>query len=439
MGGDIAILDKEIGEKGTCFRFTVLLTVLEGNVNSSDDTRQSSPTSRLTFRAPSTSLHSPRAIRTTSSKTETSRVILLIQNDQRRIICKKFMESLGVKVLAMKEWEQLLVTLRKILEKQSHSMHNSRGRSGNSSPSDRLSKSTSGDSGNGLNMHVSLGAMKDETNYFLSVFKKNNLRGGNSFTLIVIDASAGPFKEICNMVANFRRGLQGAYCKVVWLLENQMTRIINNKGLDSNIFKSNDVFISRPFHGSRLYEVIRLLPEFGGTLETEESSRLFWSGRVSKDLSSSPYQYHSKAKEENSPILRGQIRTRMQKETTSSSGPSPRNSSMNQIHSSSGSKSRNSPIVGQKSLHQEIREEKSKNLSGEKPLSGKNVLVAEDNIVLQKLARLNLERLGATIEICENGKEALELVCNGLGNQWKHGASNALPYDYILMDCEVRN
>ncbi|KAL4028892.1 hypothetical protein IC575_012104 [Cucumis melo] len=437
MGGDIAILDKEIGEKGTCFRFSVLLIVLEDNVHTGDDTRQPSPTSRLTFWAPSTSLHSPRAIRTTSSKTETSRVILLIQNDQRRLICKKFLESLGVKVLAMKEWEQLLTTLQKILDKQSHSKHNSRGRSGNSSPSDCLSKSTSDDSGNGLNMHVSSGARKDETNYFLSVFKKTNLRGGNSFILIVIDASAGPFKEICNMVANFRRGLQGAYCKVVWLLEKQMSRISNDKGIDSNIDKLNDVFISRPFHGSRLYEVIRLLPEFGGTLETGESSTSYWSGNVSKDPSSSAYQCQSKCKEGNSPIFRGHIETRVQKETTSRSWTSPKNLSMNQIHSCIGSKTRSSPIVEQKSLHQEIREEKYKHSSGEKPLCGKKVLVAEDNLVLQKLARLNLERLGATTEICENGKEALELVCNGLGNQRKYGASNTLPYDYILMDCEM--
>lgn len=113
MGGDIAILDKEIGEKGTCFRFSVLLTVSVGNINSGEVTCQSSPTSRLTFQAPSPSLHSPRVIRTTGSKTETSRVILLIRNDQRRMVCKKFMETLGVKVLAMKQWSNSKSLYRK--------------------------------------------------------------------------------------------------------------------------------------------------------------------------------------------------------------------------------------------------------------------------------------------------------------------------------------
>ncbi|XP_022965407.1 histidine kinase CKI1 [Cucurbita maxima] len=427
MGGDIEILDKEIGAKGTCFRFSVLLNVSEGNINSGNNTCQSLAASKLTFRAPSPSPHSPRPIQTTSLKTETSRVLLLIRNDQRRMICKKFMESLGVRVLAMNQWEQLLFNLQKILEKQSHSRHSPRGRSGNSSSSDYLNKSASGNSSNGLNTNVSLGAMKEETNYLLSVFKKTSPKGGITFILILIDASAGPFTEICNMVSNFRTGLQEAYCKVVWLVENQMSHIVNHKGLDSNILEFNDVVISRPFHGSRLYEVIRLLPEFGGTLQSRESSRLYQTDSVPKDPSSSLNEYCGKAKERNSPNFRDQIATRVQQETKSSTGTSPKNLSLNQIHSFLGSKTRISPVSGQQSQHQEIQ----------KPLGGKKILVAEDNVVLQRLARLNLEKLGATVEICENGEAALEFVCNGLGNQRKHGASNILPYDYILMDCEM--
>jgi hypothetical protein len=45
--------------------------------------------------------------------------------------------------------------------------------------------------------------------------------------------------------------------------------------------------------------------------------------------------------------------------------------------------------------------------------------------------------LGAIVEYATNGQEALQLVCNGLSDKRKHGASNIIPYDYILMDCEV--
>ncbi|KAA8549091.1 hypothetical protein F0562_000775 [Nyssa sinensis] len=76
-------------------------------------------------------------------------------------------------------------------------------------------------------------------------------------------------------------------------------------------------------------------------------------------------------------------------------------------------------------------------MSNEKPLSGKKVLVAEDNAVLRKLAMSNLSLLGANVELCENGEEALQLVCKGLSDQRKRGFSSVLPYDYILMDCEM--
>jgi CheY-like chemotaxis protein len=46
---------------------------------------------------------------------------------------------------------------------------------------------------------------------------------------------------------------------------------------------------------------------------------------------------------------------------------------------------------------------------------------------------------GATVEVCENGEEAFQLVRIGLHNQREHSHSIVLPYDYILMDCEVKN
>lgn len=58
--------------------------------------------------------------------------------------------------------------------------------------------------------------------------------------------------------------------------------------------------------------------------------------------------------------------------------------------------------------------------------------------MLRKVAVSILVGLGATVECSENGQEALQLVCNGLSDQKKPGSSNNLPYDYILMDCEVR-
>ena len=55
-------------------------------------------------------------------------------------------------------------------------------------------------------------------------------------------------------------------------------------------------------------------------------------------------------------------------------------------------------------------------------LAGTRVLVAEDNVVNQRLARHMLEKLGCRVDIAGNGREALAMVAN-------------LRYDIIFMDC----
>jgi hypothetical protein len=99
------------------------------------------------------------------------------------------------------------------------------------------------------------------------------------------------------------------------------------------------------------------------------------------------------------------------------------------------SKSRSPLRHGKSSKEQELQE--CGNPSNEKFLSGKKILVAEDNLVLRMVNVSSLSGLGAIVEYATNGQEALQLVCNGLSDKRNHGASNILPYDYILMDCEV--
>ena len=70
--------------------------------------------------------------------------------------------------------------------------------------------------------------------------------------------------------------------------------------------------------------------------------------------------------------------------------------------------------------------------SNSKPLSGKKILVVEDVEMLRRIALVTLERLGASVEKCENGEQAVQLVEEGLTRDFPNP-----PYDYILMDCQV--
>lgn len=81
--------------------------------------------------------------------------------------------------------------------------------------------------------------------------------------------------------------------------------------------------------------------------------------------------------------------------------------------------------------------------SGQKFLSGKKILVVDDNLVQRTLAMKQISILGASVDVCTNGKDAAELVCNGLTNpreeEEEEEVTRSLPFDYILMDCEVIN
>ncbi|CAL8088527.1 unnamed protein product [Prunus armeniaca] len=219
MHGEIRIVDKEIGERGTRFRFNVLLSHVCENVykdrRKEEDLElgiaaiHSAPTPgtpRLTTRAP-------------SPKAEGSNVVLLIKNEERRRMVYKFMESIGIKAWMVEQREQLRPTLKKIKHKGKGSHHRSSSR--------------------------------------ISDF------------------------------AEFQKSLQNAWCKVVWLANPLIQSNINFDSLDPD-----DVIKHKALHGTRLYEVVRLLPEYGGALP-KRLGGTFDVGKVSRALSSSRYQFHT--------------------------------------------------------------------------------------------------------------------------------------------------
>ncbi|KAF8379736.1 hypothetical protein HHK36_029184 [Tetracentron sinense] len=391
MGGEIRIVDKEPGETGTCFKFNIFFTTCEAGeampvITAEEDIKFHGDNAPSDLHQ-----HIGLNIRPLSPKAEGSHVVLLIKGDERRRISQKFMESLGIKVLVVKRWYNLFHTLEWIERKLHHLSLLS------SSTKSELSKSVSHNSNSEVKDEIV--DAKDGTDHIMPLHKKTSFRGTSNFILIVIDISAGPFSEMCSVMAGFKEVLynNNASCKVVWL-DTSSLRGTQLRGIKEDKQVPCDHIISKPFHGSRLYQVIGLLPEYEGVIQSILSKSKRESAMEVADLSMDP---SSSAK-----------------------------------HTQVGSKSEISPFRHNHTLKRELIQEDGET-SSEKPLSGKKILVVEDDRMLRKVAMTIIRRLGAVVETCENGEEALEQVCNALSNQRTQGASKILPYDYILMDCEM--
>lgn len=376
MGGEINIVDKEPGERGTCFRFNIFLATRDPHLMSDIDEQEN----YILNDGPSSGSHQHFGLymRSPPSKPEGSHVVLLIAGEERRRVSKKVIENLGIKVSVVKRAKHKLDFLQ-----------SSSGRT-ELSLNDYLNKSSSSQSSPG---RANDGSASSKDGQDLSLpphFKKSGSKSLYNFVLIVIDSRAAHFSELCSLVANFRRDLQKSKCKIVWL-DNPIARNSFGRELEAEDRPPPpcDHILSKPFHGSHLYRVLGLLPEFGGT-------------------------YHC-----NSPRLRINRAQEMQHSRDQETSV--------ELTSS----------LQQKHQLQEIVVHECDEQSSEKPLSGKKVLVVEDTPVLCKLATRQLSKLGAIVDVCENGKEAFDRVCKVLRDQRKEGHSEILPYHYIFMDCQM--
>ncbi|KAK6119742.1 hypothetical protein DH2020_046512 [Rehmannia glutinosa] len=205
MGGEIGIVGKEFGERGSCFRFNVLLSTCEPDICTN-------ATSALDIEANNGDYISGPIIRIhTSPKTERSQVLLFIQSAERSKVVQNFMQRLGIKVHIVKQHEQLSPALKKIKRKLNLSQHSSWGKSDGNSRSDEHASSTQ-------SKEVPLSSL-DGIDDILPSQKRLNARGSFSgFVMVVIDTRAGPFREISRAIADLRRDLNdNCYSRVVWL------------------------------------------------------------------------------------------------------------------------------------------------------------------------------------------------------------------------------
>ncbi|CAN1187752.1 Histidine kinase CKI1 [Linum perenne] len=226
MGGEIGIVDKEEGQNGTCFRFSALLTVSDTNHNNKSDIELGNKITKVGKRSFYFELPIRTSVPDPPDFAPTSHVVLLIDDKAQRRASRKLMESLGITVIVVEEWQQLQYVLMNIKPKLDP--FNFSGRSDSSSMD---------------------GIDENQT----------SSRMWSRFVLIVIDASAGPFQELHKAVTNFKTGLQFSSIKVVWL-----DKPFSRRFEDDMVDPSDDIML-KPFHGAGLNEVIQLIPNFQRT------------------------------------------------------------------------------------------------------------------------------------------------------------------------------
>ncbi|KAK4487332.1 hypothetical protein RD792_006051 [Penstemon davidsonii] len=355
MGGEIKILEKENGEKGTCFGFNMFLPPIQPvDTEGQDDGHQ-------------TEVHryfGLQFFRSPSPRLEGSYVVLLISGEERRRISKRVIENLGGAVEIVKQsldLSQVLETVKKKMD---------------------LSQCSFSDD---LFPNEESSSTKDEIE---SQPKRSHSKCSSSSILVVIDARCGPFSVLCSILANFRKDVQTFRCKVVWL-EDPVTRNITKELEDGQIsLPPCDHFLSKPFHGSHLYGVLALLPEFAARIQPNmlNLGQPPTIGEV--HYSSQPFSSSAEGKTLGVPVQDNEL----------------------------------DEVV----IHKNDEE-------NNKILNGKNVLVVDDNKVLCTIATKIIQKLGAKTETCENGKDAVDLICKNLQDD----QSSSLPFDFIFMDCQM--
>lgn len=237
------------------------------------------------------------------------------------------------------------------------------------------------------------------------VVKQIEMNRVSTYLLILLDINmiVGPMEQVLMLLNKFSGSGQIPNYKVVWLAT------ANTSSMDLEKLKSGmvpcDLILHKPIHGSRLYAIWELVQDLTRKIMLQPS-------------------------EVKAPSVLQQLRT-------------------------SDEPCRTTMVLDNRQDQirpQLVSTQNNKKLRPLSSLAGMHILVAEDNVVLQRLAKSMLVRLGATVECVYNGAEAVRLVSEALHNNMKankdisssgemsleaSAPANLCGFDILLMDCEM--
>ncbi|XP_019255633.1 PREDICTED: histidine kinase CKI1 [Nicotiana attenuata] len=358
MGGEIKIVDKEDGERGTRFQFNIFLTscvpvsVVEAEEQETN-TQNHGLRSYLYH-------HLGLPFRSSPSRSEGYHVVLFLVEEKRRKVLSRAISKMNIKVSEVSKMNELVQTLDRIKRKLDLS----------SSSLEKFEVNlnlTAGDTN-----EVASGT-KDTHDHAIPHCKRSNSNGSSNFIMIIIDSQAGPLSELSSAVVNFKKDLQNLSCKFVLLQDHVSSS-------SQPPLPPFDYVFQKPLHGKRLYEVLRLLSEYRNT-------------SIQHD------------------------RTKMDQEIEF--------------------QELDSDALPKCQLEEIVINDCNKRSSTSKDFKGKKVLVVDDQPILRMYASKSLQKLGADVDVSENGKEACDKVCKSLNGMYEGDDNANKTYDFILMDCEM--
>ncbi|KAM3378003.1 histidine kinase CKI1 [Capsicum galapagoense] len=331
MGGEIEIVDKDDGERGTRFQFNIFLTTRD-TVSVEAEEQENNVQNHGLIRS-YLSHHLGMQFRLSPPRSEGCQVVLFLTGEKRRKVLSRAIDSMNIKVTEVRKINELA----RLLDRIKRNMD--------------LSSNLTNDDTNEVASET-----KDTQDHAIPHCKRSNV------LLIIIDSQAGPLSELSLSVVNFKKDLQNVTCKFVLLQDH----------VSPPCLPPFDCVFTKPLHGKRLHEVLRLLFE-----------------------------------NRNSPIQHDRTKTSQEIECQEL-------------------KSGTLPTC----QLEEIVIPDSNKKSSSKELRGKKVLVVDDQLLQRMYASKLLQKEGADVDVCENGKDAFDKVFKSLNEADK-------TYDFIVMDCQM--
>ncbi|KAL6861923.1 hypothetical protein ACP4OV_017623 [Aristida adscensionis] len=247
MGGEISIIDKEPGERGTCFGFNVLLKISERQEPQDIEEGASVPVNNSNFRA---------SVFKEVNSFKGGHCALYVHGEETRRILQNWMESIGMKVSLIPRVELIASTL----ENMQHVIMSPKA----SSPAVDCDVADRCFSSKDMVSQVFPMVLRSS-----STHRRGSLGGYPSGVLVVIDLSSGGLEEIHLEMVKFLRIKHQTPCKVVLLGDLKTTSD------DLWRFKeiSYDLVLRKPMHGSRLHTLLMTLRDLQAS-ETQSSSQV---------------------------------------------------------------------------------------------------------------------------------------------------------------------